>query len=102
MPIRYKRDLTTNTVKAVECEKPSYPHTDADGDTIYENSHFKTEAEAWKVLEENAAAWVRSTAQDLERTRKHEAQLTRDLADRALALTQVQERRQAFMQGVKP
>lgn len=32
----------------VEAEVPSYPHDDADGDTIYENTHFLGIKSAWK------------------------------------------------------
>ncbi len=38
---------------AVECEVPGYPNLDANGATMYENTHFADEAAAWaQVLAE--------------------------------------------------
>lgn len=55
MPILYRTDKTT--VTAVECQQPSWPHLDADGQAIYFNTHFTDEAAAWQqVLSEAEAA----------------------------------------------
>ena len=87
----WKYDLHNATVKEVKCERPRYPNKDEDGDTIYDNSHFQTEMEAWEALESEARAWVRNSAANLENAREQEAKHTRDLADRSLILVKVQE-----------
>jgi hypothetical protein len=93
MAILFKWDLANAIVRAVECPKPSYPNKDADGDKIFENTHFKREEDAWKHLEDEASAWVRSTARELADLRNRETKATRELADRTLVLVRVQETR---------
>jgi hypothetical protein len=44
----YKYNLRTGTV--IEVEGDRWPGKDSDGDTIYENTHFHTEAKAWEKL----------------------------------------------------
>jgi hypothetical protein len=93
MPILFKYDLANAAVRAVECPKPSYPNQDADGDKIFENTHFKREEDAWRHLEEESVAWVRSAARELADLRDRETKTTRELADRTLILVRVQEAR---------
>jgi hypothetical protein len=45
--------------RAVECKRAGYPNTDADGDKMYDNTHFANEAEAWKQLRQEREAHVR-------------------------------------------
>ncbi len=40
----------------VECPNGGYPGKDAEGIKIFDNTHFETEAAAWKRLEDEAAA----------------------------------------------
>jgi hypothetical protein len=42
-----------------ECETFGYPNTDTTGETQYQNTHFRTEAAAWKSILENAEAGVK-------------------------------------------
>jgi len=45
-------------VVEVECEVPEYPNTDADGDTIFDNTHFKTQGEALEEQKDQAIAGI--------------------------------------------
>lgn len=99
MPILFKFDLKTGTVRPVECESTEWPGTDADGATIYENTHFKAEADAWAALEREAQAWVHSGARTLEDLRKREVEATRDLADSTLILVRIQAARSGATGG---
>lgn len=56
--IRYKHTDASPRPVAVECPERGYPHRDADGDIQYENTHFDTEAEAWKCVLDNLRAGV--------------------------------------------
>lgn len=56
--IVYKACGSMTEPRAVECEKPGYPNVDAYGVVMYENSHFLTEDEAWKHLEDERKAHV--------------------------------------------
>lgn len=45
------------------CEKPGWPNCTTDGETMYENTHFTEEAEAWeKLIVENRAGLSLDTA----------------------------------------
>ena len=99
MPTLFKFDLKTGTVTPVECESTKWLTKDADGATIYENTHFKKEADAWEALEREARAWVQFGASDLEALRKREVEATRELADRTLVLVRIQAARSGATGG---
>lgn len=50
----WKRDTRNWTVRPIEGSP--YPSTDAEGDTCCENTHFKSESDAWDSLEREAKA----------------------------------------------
>jgi hypothetical protein len=55
------RRADTKQWKAVLVECPdggSFPEQDADGEVIYSNTHFETEAQAWRRLEKEVLAGV--------------------------------------------
>jgi len=56
--IMYRADNDEWRVIQVECPNGLHPANDADGKTIYENTHFKTSKEAWKRLQREAQAWL--------------------------------------------
>lgn len=99
MPILFKFDLKTGTVSPVECASTDYLEKDADGATIYENTHFQEEPDAWEALEQEAHAWVKSGARTLEGLRKREAEATRELADSTLVLVRIQAARSDTTRG---
>lgn len=64
------------SVVPVECEEPGYPHRDVHGVTMYENTHFLSEADAWDHLLRNAKAGLSLATRDLaaRRSRVREAE----------------------------
>ncbi len=50
MPTMWKTDHSEFAPIEVECETPEHPHRDADGERIYENTHFLTIEEAWERM----------------------------------------------------
>lgn len=58
MPHLYRADTTLLNVLLVECPDDPWGELDADGCTIYVNTHFKTEAEAWRRLMDEVEAGV--------------------------------------------
>lgn len=64
----WKLDTENWTVREVEGEP--WPGRDADGDVCYENSHFRTEAEAWRALERSAEARCELATSRLERAQQ--------------------------------
>jgi len=53
----------------VVCPHGGYPADDADGISIYNNTHFSTEAEAWDRLKAEADAGVSLAASDISEAR---------------------------------
>lgn len=90
MAERFKYQLLPPKVVAVECEQVGYPHTDADGDTQYDNTHFDTEAAATDCLLRNLRASIRLTASSIEEQRKRLADDEAHLVELALARDQVE------------
>lgn len=54
----------------VECETPGWPNRDIDGNTMYDNTHFPTEAEAWKRVLAEADAHVEMEARHVQHLRQ--------------------------------
>ncbi|WP_376956440.1 hypothetical protein ABNQ39_00305 (plasmid) [Azospirillum sp. A26] len=79
----------------VECEVPAYPNADADGCTIYENTHFLSEAEAWeRVLAEHDAG----LSLEARRVKNLRAELEAAEKSTATAAILATEAREAFRQ----
>jgi len=60
-----------------ECERFGWPHYTTDGEQMFENTHFKTETEAWESILESVKAGVsliggsvRNAEEELDRLRK--------------------------------
>lgn len=62
----YDSDLGTVS----EIEGTPWPGKDANGETCYENSHFKTEAEAWEAMIKDVSAGVSLSGLDVDSVRK--------------------------------
>lgn len=77
--------------ESVECERPGYPNKDAQGRVMYENSHFRTEEEAWHSLLKNAEAGLRLCASALEDAQERVRQETERTAAAGLRLAKVME-----------
>lgn len=64
----WKYHSETGTVTSIE--GTPYPGTDADGETCYDNTHFKTEDEAWKHMVKDVMAGVSLAGMAVKSTRK--------------------------------
>lgn len=56
--ILYRVDESGVRPVAVECDKPMFPFSDADGKTIYDNTHFASEDDAWEAQRRDVLAEV--------------------------------------------
>lgn len=52
----WKVDTRAWTVRAVEGER--FPGIDSDGETCYDNTHYRREDDAWRKLSDEVAAFV--------------------------------------------
>ena len=77
----------------VDCPNGGYPATDAEGNKIWENSHFATKEDAWNHLETSAAAGVENTGSTIESARHNMRKLELRAADRAVHYARVRENR---------
>jgi hypothetical protein len=74
----YRIDESGAEPVAVECRTPGYPNRDVSGAVMYDNTHYRTLAEAWGAQMEDAEAQVslagRSVAQAREALRGAEVE----------------------------
>lgn len=68
----------------VEAEIPEWPNLDADGEEIFENTHFLNVDEAWEKLLIETAAGVSLNAMSVIRIRKDLAEMEKKLVDATL------------------
>lgn len=73
----------------VEAETPSYPHTDSDRRTIYENTHFTDKAKAWGFCVREHLAALKLDSASVKELRQQLAKAEKRLADTAVLYTQV-------------
>lgn len=73
-----------------ECEVFGYPNRDSRGDTMYKNTHFRTEAEAWESIRESVQAGVSLTGHSVtyakEQLRQVETQAAKAVEEFAVAM----------------
>lgn len=55
----WRADLEEMKAIQVECPDGRYPEKDADGESIYENSHYDKEEDAVECVRRNAEAYVK-------------------------------------------
>lgn len=91
--IVFKTDTQRWTVRPVE--GGSFPARDADGDTCYDNTHFKREADAWDKLEREVEALVAIVGRQVVSCREQLSSAERAAADAVVALGVVREGRAA-------
>jgi len=89
--IIYHAECTFTRPEPVECDVPGYPNRDANGEQMFENTHFATEGEAWEKLveghrlhQEAMAHYVREARERLAKTEQQlvQAALDREECDR--------------------
>lgn len=76
--------------------KFGYPNQTVDGMTMYENTHFRTEAEAWKCLRDNADAHEKMWASDYRQAQTRLRICTDKLAQVAAFAVEVRENHRKF------
>lgn len=79
-----------------ECETFGYPHCDSAGSTMYENTHFRTPAEAWDKLVRELEAGLSLGASARRDLRKRYDAVTTQLANDAERLVKAKAGREAF------
>lgn len=75
----------------VWCEKPGYPHPDADGVTQYDNHHFDTEDAAWARLRDDVRAHVRWAGTRVEEAKRALAEAQANAGDAAELFARVED-----------
>lgn len=78
----------------VACPNGLYPEKDADGISIFENSHFESKALAWEFLLLESEAWVCLSGNDVVRVENTLAQVRSEAAEAAKAYSIVKTKLQ--------
>jgi hypothetical protein len=77
-------DTATLRPRAVTCVERTAGTRDSEGNTMFVNTHFATEAEAWTKILREAKAGQSLAAGELRRCRERAEQATKAVADAAL------------------
>ena len=85
-------------VVLVECPRGRYPSKDADGHTVYDNTHFSTAAEAWDKVIAETSAGCSLAARDVERARAGLRRAEAGAADALVAWRRAIDARHAWEQ----
>ena len=90
-----------NDIRPVLVECPSTCRTmigctDSDGVTIFINTHFDTEDQAWDNLVSDAKAWVRLAGRDIKEAKSRLARARKGAGDAAERYVEVQRGVEAF------
>jgi hypothetical protein len=90
----WRVDYDALSVAEVDCPDGGFPARDADGVKIFDNSHFRTEEDAWIAIERDVNSHIvmvgRAVEDARERLRKIEVEAG-DAALRALKLDRIQK-----------
>lgn len=93
-PVAWKVDYKQWTVRSVECPNGiQWPNPDADGTTIYDNTHFHRRADAVHKLQANAKAGIATDRAAIERAEREIERLKNQIvaATAALLIEQIDE-----------
>lgn len=90
---RWKRSKEGPWPVEVECPRPSRANKDVDGDTIYENSHFKTEKACWEEIRANVEATVAIRGDRVNELRRMLVAAEHEAADAAAVFAAYRDRR---------
>ena len=82
--VMWRADTAPWKAVEVECPDGLWPNSDADGETIFENTHFETQAEAEKHLRAEAKAGLKNTAARLDDARIAVTELEKRVGDWAI------------------
>lgn len=89
--LMYRVDPSQSSPVPVECPIPTWPNTDADGDTIYINTHFASIDEAWEKLQAEVDAGVSLGCCRVNELRRQLADAEKSLVDDTLQAQAVRE-----------
>lgn len=89
--IVYKWNTEAPHPIAVECDKPGFPHFDADGEMMFDNTHFATEEEAWEALVQDREAGLSLSARELRRLQAKVREITDETAEAGAQLVEVRK-----------
>jgi len=94
--IRYYVDDGASVPEPVECDPPGWPHRDAKGREQFDNSHFDTEAAAWKQLAASGAACVSLSNDHVLHAKRELRRALRHLAQRVARNEKIRKGVEAF------
>ena len=69
----------------MECDIFGYPNKTTNGETMFENTHFKTEAEAWKSILASVKAGIMLVGGGVRNAEEELGRLRKQAGDRAKA-----------------
>lgn len=95
--IVYKWDFETPRPIPVECETPGFPNRDADGDTMYVNTHYATEEEAWGSLVEDRKAGLSLSTRSMRELQRRLKAETEAVAEAAAQFVEVEANYQNWL-----
>lgn len=88
--------VKNNQVVEVECDEMKYPLRDADGDTIFINTHFSTKEETYDKAIKECEAGVRIYTRDIIQTKSSLLIQQEKLTDECIALEKLREEYRDF------
>lgn len=91
--LMYRADSKCSAPVPVECPEPTWPASDADGRTIYVNTHFASIDEAWERLQAEVDAGVSLGCCRVNDLRRQLAEAEKHLVDDTLQAQAVREAR---------
>lgn len=91
--LMYRVDPNRPSPIPVECPDPKWPNADADGQTIYENTHFVSIEKAWETLQAEVDAGVSLGCTRVNELRRRLAEAEKRLVDDTLMAQAVREAR---------
>ncbi len=92
---RWFADSEAWTVREVECPDGDHPALDAEGRTIYSNTHYKKRGDAIDNLKRESAAWISLAARKLERLEAEILATHKEAAAAVVAAHKVSEIKEA-------
>lgn len=69
----------------MECEAFGYPNYTGTGERMWDNSHFRTEAEAWNSILKSVMAYIALAARNVEHARGKLSAAEKESADACIA-----------------
>jgi hypothetical protein len=75
----------------MQCKVFGFPNRTSSGEQMYQNTHFRTEAEAWQSILRSAKAGLSLSNSRLESCRVVLAEAERDMVERGARLARVLE-----------